>query len=134
MSSPSEEHKISPQEFDEFVAASVKAFTDCVVALDVLRESLAAAALTFGSFQKFYCRKCEKVFSRGQLKEITSLSVPCPECGQVKAVLGRKCSNSKCWRIFKMPPASVQLYYCPHCRHKYDLRVGGGAVPPPPRE
>gem|GEM_PF-6480323 len=81
MSLPIDEHRISPQEFDEFVAASVKVFTDCAAGLDVLRESLMAAALTFGSFEKFYCRKCEKIFSRGQLKEITSLSVPCPECG-----------------------------------------------------
>lgn len=81
MSSSSTEHKISPQEFDEFVVASVKVFTGCAAAMDALRETLMAAALTFSSFEKFYCRKCEKVFSRGQLKEITSLSVSCPECG-----------------------------------------------------
>lgn len=75
------EYKISQKEFDEFVAVAAKAFIDCAAAMDVMRETLVIAASTFSSFERFYCRKCEKVFMRKQLKEITSLFVPCPECG-----------------------------------------------------
>lgn len=76
----SEEAKISLKELDEFATATAKALIDCAVALDVMRETLVVAASMFSSFERFYCRKCKKFFTRKELKKITSLSVPCPEC------------------------------------------------------
>ena len=77
----SDKHRVSPKELDEFVAVAAKALIDCAVALDVMRETLVVAASTISSFERFYCRKCKKFFTRKELKKITSLSVPCPECG-----------------------------------------------------
>lgn len=77
----SDEQKIKLKEFDELVTAATKVAINCAAAAEILRESLVKAASTFSSFERFYCRKCKKFFLRKQLKEITSLRIPCPECG-----------------------------------------------------
>ncbi|KKL28821.1 hypothetical protein LCGC14_2371300 [marine sediment metagenome] len=55
----------------------------------------------------------------------TPFPLPCPKCGQPKAVQGFPCA--RCERVIDSQP-KVQVFYCPHpdCRFKYNRQALGG--------